>query len=58
MKYANEPSQAALVRASQDAYDVIALTPQQGGCVDSRLCGTFDRNLSYFLPSMAYFLEG
>jgi len=34
MKYANEPSQAALVRASQDAYDVIALTPAA-----RRLCG-------------------
>jgi len=33
MNYANKPSQAALERASQDAYDVIA--SQQGGCVDS-----------------------
>jgi len=33
LKYANEPSQAALERASQDVYDVIS--SQQVGCVDS-----------------------
>jgi len=27
--YANEPSQAALERSSQDAYDVIRLTPSK-----------------------------
>ena len=41
MNYANEPSQAALERASQDVYGVIA--SQQGGCVDSGRCGSFDR---------------
>ena len=47
--YANEPSQAALEPSSQDAYDVI--DAQQGGCVDSRRCGAFDRNLkkTYYL---------
>jgi len=41
MNYANERSQAALERASQDVYGVIA--SQQGGCVDSGRCGSFDR---------------
>jgi len=46
VNYANEPSQAALERSSQDAYDA-----QQGGCVDSRR-GAFDR----FLENNSYVL--
>ena len=57
VNYANEPSQAARERSSQDAYDA-----QQVGSVDSRPRGAFDRNckkknsylLIYFLPSVAY----
>jgi len=37
MNYANEPSQAALERFSQDAYDVIVLTRAA-----SQLCGQLD----------------
>jgi len=37
MNNANEPSQAALERASQDVYDIV---PSQQ---DSRRCGTFDQ---------------
>jgi len=37
MNYADEPSQAALERASQDVYDVIA--SQQGVCVDQGCSG-------------------
>ena len=41
MNNANEPSQAALERASQDVYDIVP--SQQGCCLDSRRCGTFDQ---------------
>jgi len=37
----NKPNQAAFERASQYVYDITA--SQQGGCVDSRRCGTFDQ---------------
>jgi len=40
---ANEPSQAALERSSQDAYDVIWLTRSKAAVWDSRRCGAFDR---------------
>ena len=41
MNCANDASQAALERPSQDVHDVTA--SQQGGCVDSRRCDAFDR---------------
>ena len=51
--YANERSQAALERSSQDAYHVIRLTRSK----DSRRCGAFDRKflkiiLTFTLCSM------
>jgi len=53
MNCANEPSQAALERASQDVYDVIA--SRQGGCVETRQCGTFERmNIQNVLNSQLY----
>jgi len=42
MNYADEPSQAALERASQDVYDVIA--SQQGVCVDQGCSGARTRS--------------
>ena len=53
MNYANEPSQAALERSSQDAYDA-----QQGGCVDSRPRGAFDRNCKKRIPTYLFFVPG
>jgi len=51
--YANEPSQAALERPSQDVYDVIA--SQQGACVDSRRSGAFDQmNIQNVATSRLY----
>jgi len=48
--YANEPSQAALERPSEDVYDVNA--SQQGSCVDSGRCAAFDRmNIQTFRPA-------
>jgi len=41
MNYADEPSQAALERASQDVYDVIA--SQQGVCVKQGCSGAGTR---------------
>ena len=56
MNYANESSQAALERSSQDVYDVTS--SQQGGCADSRRCGAFDRmnirNISSTQPAVQY----
>ena len=53
MNCANEPSQAALEWASQDVYDVIA--SRQGGCVETRQCGTFERmNIQNVLNSQLY----
>jgi len=40
MNCANDASQAALERPSQDVHDVTS--SQQGSCVDSRRCGAFD----------------
>ena len=58
MNYANEPSQAALERASQDVYDVIELI-QQSGCMDSRRCGVWSKFLRrIFLLIYSFFTIG
>ena len=43
MNYANEPSQAALERSSQDAYDVIRLTRSKAALWTVDDVGPFDR---------------
>jgi len=65
VNYANERSQAALERSSQDAYDVIRLTRSKATVwtVDdmARLIEIFKKNswdLGYFLLSVAYEHEG
>jgi len=61
VNYANELSQAALKRSSQDAFDVIRLgwRAQQGDCVDSRRCSAFDQNLKQeFLFIYLFFTLG
>jgi len=68
VNYANEPSQAALERSSQDAYDVIWLTRSKAAVwtVDdvARLMEIKKRILIFiyffpiFLPSVAYDPEG
>ena len=46
VNYANEPSQAALERSSQDAYDAVGLTRSKAAVwTCSRRCGVFDQNL-------------
>jgi len=58
VNYANERSQAALGRSSQDAYDVIRLTLSKAAVwtVDdvARLTEFFKKNSYVFLPSVAY----
>jgi len=44
LKSRRGPSQAALERSSQDLVASLGRRAQQGGCVDSRRCGAFDRN--------------
>ena len=55
--YANERSQAALERSSQDAYDVIRLTRSKAAVwtVDyvARLIEIFEKNFYLFLSSVA-----
>ena len=65
VNYANEPSQAALERSSQDAGDVIGLTRSKAAVwtVDDVAClmDLKKRILIYlfiFLPSVAYDPEG
>jgi len=63
VNYANEHSQAALERSSQDAYDVIRLTRSKAAVwtVDdmARLIEILKNLLIYlFLPSIAYDPEG
>jgi len=57
VNYANEPSQAALQRSSQDAYDVIRLTRSKAAVwtVDdvARLI-ELKKNSCLFLSSLAY----
>ena len=65
MNYANEPSQAALERSNQNAYDVTRLTRSKAAVwtVDdaARLIQIFKKDsylFIYFLPSIAYHREG
>jgi len=51
VNYANERSQAALERSSQDAYNAISLTRSKAA-VDSRRCGAFDQ-CPVVAPSLA-----
>jgi len=62
MNCANERSQAALERSSQDAYDIIRLTRSKAAVwtVDdvARLIDFFTEFLFIFLPLAAYGSEG
>ena len=61
MNYANEPSQAALERSSQDAYDDIRLTPSKAAVWtvdDAARLIELKKNIYLFLLSVAYNPEG
>jgi len=58
MNYANEPSQAALERSSQDVYGVISLTPNKAAVRTVTLLIELKKIFVYFLTPVAYDSEG
>jgi len=51
MNYANEPSQAALERSSQDVYGVISLTPNKAAVRTVTLLIELKKNICLFFTT-------